>query len=119
MKRRRPEQELQRAVFQHIDARSARGVFAFHPANGGLRSKIEAKIFKGMGVRPGTPDVFCIKAGQICCIELKSERGRLSRAQRQTIEQLRAAGARVEVASSLDDALGHLERCGILRGRVQ
>jgi hypothetical protein len=32
--RRRPEDAIQRAVFQHLRTRAAPGVFAFHPANG-------------------------------------------------------------------------------------
>jgi hypothetical protein len=120
MKRRRHiEQDLQRAVFQHIDARSARGVFAFHPANGGWRSKIEAKILKGMGVRPGVPDVIAIKAGRVCALELKSEHGRLSPAQKETIDALKQAGAVVAVADNLDDALDKLELWGVLRGERQ
>jgi hypothetical protein len=31
--RRRPENVIQRAVFQHVRARAAPNVFAFHPAN--------------------------------------------------------------------------------------
>jgi hypothetical protein len=57
-RRQRPEQTIQRTVFQHIDARAAPGVFAFHPANGGYRKPIETKIMAGLGVRPGIPDVF-------------------------------------------------------------
>jgi len=30
-----PEQQIQRAVFQHLAIRAASTVFAFHPANGG------------------------------------------------------------------------------------
>jgi hypothetical protein len=118
-RRNRPEQALQKALFAHIDARSARGAFVFHPANGGLRSKIEARILKGLGVRAGVPDVIAIKSGHAVCLELKSERGRLSKAQQATIAALKAAGARVEGVNTLDDALAHLERWGILVGRVQ
>jgi hypothetical protein len=34
----RPEQQIQRAVFEHLAIRAASTVFAFHPANGGWRS---------------------------------------------------------------------------------
>ena len=36
-------------------------MFAFHPANGGWRSRVEAAILKGMGVRAGVPDIIAIK----------------------------------------------------------
>jgi hypothetical protein len=40
--RRRPEDAIQRAVFQHLRARAAPGVFAFHVPNGGYRKPVEA-----------------------------------------------------------------------------
>jgi hypothetical protein len=36
-RRRSPEATIQRAVFAHLRARGASGLFAFHPANGGYR----------------------------------------------------------------------------------
>ena len=45
--RHRPEQAIQRAVFDHLRQRGAPGTFAFHPPNGGWRSVIEAAILKG------------------------------------------------------------------------
>jgi hypothetical protein len=51
------EQDIQRAVFQHIAQRGVPGLFAFHPANGGYRRPVEAKILQGQGVRAGVPDV--------------------------------------------------------------
>jgi hypothetical protein len=50
-----PEQQIQRAVFEHLAIRAASTVFAFHPANGGWRSRVEAAILKGMGVRSRCP----------------------------------------------------------------
>jgi hypothetical protein len=38
--RQRPEQAIQRAVFQQIAARGVPGVFAFHVSNGGYRKPI-------------------------------------------------------------------------------
>ena len=67
----RPEQQIQRAVFQHLAARPARGVFAFHPWNGGARSAIEAAIMRGCGVRPGVPDIIAIMDGKAYALELR------------------------------------------------
>ena len=39
---RRPEQTIQRAVFEHLAWRRAPGVFAFRVPNGGWRSRTEA-----------------------------------------------------------------------------
>ena len=115
----RREQEIQKAVFAHLRQRGAQNVFAFHPANGGYRRPIEAAIFRSIGVVPGTPDVICIKDGQVFGLELKAEGGKLSEAQRATIEAMRLAGAVVEVATGIDQALAALEGWGLLRGRVQ
>jgi len=67
---------MQRAVFEHLAVRGAPGVFAFHPANGGYRRPIEAARLKGLGVRPGVPDVVAIHRGQVYAIELKTKHGR-------------------------------------------
>jgi hypothetical protein len=56
-RRRSPEGAIQSAVFAHLRARGAPGIFAFHPANGGYRKPIEAAILKGMGVVAGVPDI--------------------------------------------------------------
>jgi hypothetical protein len=112
----RAEQGIQSAVFQHLAVRAATGTFAFHPANGGWRSKVEAAIMKGQGVTPGIPDVIAIRDGQVFGLELKSESGRLSPAQRACHDRLVAAGAMCTTAFGLNHALGILETWGILKG---
>jgi hypothetical protein len=111
------EQQIQRAVFQHLRARGAPGVFAFHPANGGFRRLVEAKILQGLGVTSGVPDVIAIKEGRAYALELKAEGGRLSEAQQQVLIRLRAAGAMATHAHGLDQALRILEGWQLLRGR--
>jgi hypothetical protein len=113
----RPEQQIQRAVFQHLRARSAPNVFAFHPANGGYRRPIEAKILQGLGVTSGVPDIIAIKDGRTYALELKAESGKLTEAQEQVLIRLREAGAMATHAHGLDQALRVLEGWGLLRGR--
>jgi hypothetical protein len=105
-------------VFQHFAVRSAPGVFAFHPANGGYRKPIEAKILAGLGVRAGVPDVIAIKDGRCFALEIKAEGGRLSEAQEQALIALRDAGATAVHAHGLDQCLRLLEAWGLLRGRA-
>jgi hypothetical protein len=112
-----PEAQIQRAVFQHFRARGAPGVFAFHPANGGYRKPIEAKILQGLGVTSGVPDVIAIKDGKTYALELKAEGGKLTQAQEQALIRLREAGAMATHAHGLDQALRVLESWGLLRGR--
>ena len=116
--RNRPEDIIQRAVFEHLRIRSAPGIFAFHPANGGWRSHIEAAILKGLGVRAGVPDVIAVKDGRTYALELKPPGGRLTAVQNAAHAALRAAGAIVVTSYSLDDAVAQLERWGLLRGQA-
>jgi hypothetical protein len=115
---RSPEAAIQKAVFQHLRTRGAPGVFAFHPANGGYRKPIEAAILKGLGVRPGVPDVIAVYQGRTYGLELKVAGGRPTPKQLEAIAAMRAAGAIADVAVGLDAALRWLEEKGLLRGRA-
>ena len=48
----RPEQELQRAVVQLLSYAAVPGLIWYAVPNGGWRSKVEAAIFAGLGVKP-------------------------------------------------------------------
>jgi hypothetical protein len=115
----RPEQIIQRAVFDRLRARAARGVFAFHVPNGGYRKPIEAAIMKGLGVKAGVPDVVAIHRGRCYGLELKAQGGRATPKQLEAIAAMEAAGADCCVAEGLDRALAVLEQWGILRGHKQ
>jgi hypothetical protein len=112
------EAAIQRAIFTHLRTRAAPGVFAFHVPNGGYRLRVEAARLKGLGVRPGVPDVVAIHRGQVYAIELKRDGGRVTDAQIQAIEDIRAAGGHAQVCYGLDCALAVLEHWGLLRGRA-
>jgi hypothetical protein len=112
------EQAIQRAVFDHIRARGVPGLFAFHPANGGYRRPVEAKILKGMGLRAGVPDVILIHEGRCYAMEIKAPGGRATAAQLEALAEMEAAGAFTCVAEGLDRALAVLEQWRLLRGAV-
>jgi hypothetical protein len=116
--RHRPEDAIQRAVFDHIRVRGAPGLFAFHPANGGFRRPIEAKILKGLGVRAGVPDVIAIYQGRVYAMEIKAPGGRATAAQLEAIAAMEKAGAYTCVAEGLDRVLAVLEQWRLLRGAV-
>src|SRR5262245_11905044 len=118
-KRTRPEQAFQRAVFEHLRARGAPGVFAFHPGNGGYRKPVEAAILKSMGVVAGVPDVIAIHNGRCFALELKAEGARATDKQLATIAALREAGAFVGIAEGINRAIACLEAWGLLVGRCQ
>ena len=114
-RRQRPEQAIQRAVLEHLRLRGAPDLFAFHPANGGYRSPVEAMVLKGLGVTPGVPDVVIVHAGKCFGLELKAERGRVTPAQLDCHERMERAGAVVGVAVGIDEALAWLEGHDLLR----
>jgi hypothetical protein len=119
MKPRRVEQAIQKAVFQHIRQRGVPGLFAFHPPNGGQRSKIEAAIFRSLGVVSGVPDIIAIYQGRCYALELKPVGGRLSPVQTTAHVLLRQAGATISIAVGIDAAIRQLEQWGLLRGQTQ
>ena len=118
MRRRRPEQQLQRSVLEHLRLRGAPGIFFFHVPNGGARTAIEGAIFRSLGVVAGIPDLLIIRDGRTFALELKSELGRVTPIQTETQQRMQAAGAVVGVARGIDEAIVWLERHGLLRGKA-
>jgi hypothetical protein len=115
--RSRPEDQIQRAIFQHLRARKTPGTFAFHVPNGGKRRPIEAAIMKGLGVVAGTPDIIAIRDGHAFAMELKADDGRPTPKQIETMAAMDAAGASVALVKGLDAAIAQLEAWGLLIGR--
>src|SRR5690348_12761291 len=95
------EDDIQRAVFEHLRWRGLPDVFAFHVPNGGKRNRTEAAIFKGLGARAGVPDIIVVHQGRCFAIELKTEAGRLTIVQREAIAALERAGAATAVCRGL------------------
>jgi len=118
IRRAHPEDQIQRAVFEHLRVRGAPNVFAFHPANGGYRKPIEAAVLKSVGVRAGVPDVIAVHEGRCFGLELKAPGGRATELQLATIAAMEAAGAFCSVAEGLDTAPAVLEAWGLLRGQA-
>lgn len=113
------ENDIQRNVFRHFRQRSAPGVFAFHPKNGGVHQRgRRAGINTGLGVIPGVPDIIAIKDGKAFALELKTESGKASPVQTDILDRLAKAGATVGVAHGLSAALRWLEQQGLLVGRA-
>jgi hypothetical protein len=73
------EQQIQRAVLEHLKLRHAPGIYWFHVANDGYRAPIEAK---SLGVMAGGRDLILIRGGRTYGLELKAKGVRLTPAQR-------------------------------------
>src|SRR6516165_6399993 len=113
------EAEIQRAVCQHLTARPAHGLVWFHPANGGWRHHVEAARFVGLGVKAGVADLILLHDSKFHALELKAHaRSKVSKAQKQFIADVRAAGGKADIGYGLDDALRKFEAWGLLRGRM-
>jgi hypothetical protein len=82
LRRARPEQQIQKSVIEHLAWRARPGVWWTHIPLGGLRSKIEASILRGLGTTRGTPDLLIIASGKAHFLELKSAVGRVTPEQR-------------------------------------
>ena len=109
------EGQIHQAVVGHLRMRCRRGVHWHHPATGELRDAATAAKLQRMGVRAGLPDLLLLIEGRLHGLELKRERGgRVSPAQQAMHDELRAAGAIVETAKGLNEALGVLTTWGAL-----
>jgi len=118
MRRARPEDKIQRGVIAHLHARGVPNIFFFHVPNGGQRSKIEAAILYGLGVRAGVPDLFIVANGRTYAMELKAPSRWLSPKQDEAMVALERAGAITAVCDSIDQAVAVLEGWGVLRGKA-
>lgn len=113
-----PEQQIQRAVVQHLKVRGVAGLVFIHVPNGGKRKPIEAAIFKGIGVRAGASDLLLWQGGKSFALELKAPGGRPTEAQLEFIADMQQAGAFTCICEGLDPALRVLESWGLLRGAM-
>lgn len=89
-----------------------RELLIFAIPNGGRRNPREAKRLKREGVLPGVPDLFIPfkSLGYYgLFIEMKSEKGRLSKDQKDIQEKLKERGYRVVTCYSFDDAVKEIK----------
>lgn len=117
-RRAQPEAALQRAICQHLEARAAPGLVWWHVPNGGARSKAEAAIMVGLGVKRGVSDLHFLKGGKFYVLELKASGKTPTDEQDNFMNDVCAAGGSATWASKLDFALNLLEAWGLLRGKT-
>ena len=115
MKRQRPEQAVQRAVVEHLRQRAKPGVMYWHTPNGGKRTLREAAEFKRQGVLAGVSDLFLLHDGNFFALELKSDKGRLSEAQREFLDGVNDAGGYSAYAVGVDRAIEILKAWELIR----
>jgi hypothetical protein len=115
MKRKSHEDDIQKAVIAHLRLYGVRDMLFWHTPNGGKRSITQAVKFKALGVVAGIPDLLILHGGQLHALELKAPKGRVSFDQLSVMGNLKRAGAKVEFAFGLDEALRALRDWKLLR----
>lgn len=99
-----PELKIHIAIFNWIKAVAPQCI-PFHAANGGWRTASEGAQFQALGVLPGIPDIGVIASGGcVYWIEVKSDEGTLSKAQRAVHERFMLMSVPYAVCRSIDDA---------------
>ena len=76
--------------------------YLFHVSNGGYRNKQEAAKFASIGVIGGIPDLLCVWKGKLVGIEMKTEKGVLSKSQELIHAKWRAQGIEVVICRTLE-----------------
>lgn len=110
---RNAEARIQAAIITYVRT-VAPDVLIFHVPNGGLRSKSEAARMKWQGVVPGIPDLVLIgPGGRAYFLEVKTQEGRLSKAQSMMFWRLRGLHAHCHIVRSIDDVQAVLHAWGI------
>jgi VRR-NUC domain len=115
-RRSRPESDIQEAVCEHLRTRGRPGLVWFAVPNGGSRDVREAINLKRHGVTPGVADIVLLHDSKFFALELKTEQGRLSGAQRTFLAAVNEAGGFGAHAHGLDRAIATLEAWELLRG---
>src|SRR5262245_62416837 len=92
----------------------------WHTPNEGERSAEYAYHLKRMGVKAGVPDLmFLLKDQPPAFIEVKTDKGKLSLAQKAFRDSAVASGCKYAIALSVTDALRTLQEWGCLKGGVR
>lgn len=111
----RREELIHKAIVQYLKlAGAAHHFYWLHVPNGGSRNKIEAANLKRMGVIPGVADLMIVpEGGRAHWLEVKSETGKQSPAQKAFAATMEALGSPYAVVRSVDEAEAALKGWGI------
>lgn len=109
MSRKSPEADLQRLVIQHLRLRHKPGVLFLSIPNESKRSAVMGGHLKAMGMLPGAADLLIVVNGMAHFIELKSERGKQTKAQEEFECDCIGGDVPYEVCNSIGEALYALQ----------
>ena len=114
--RQQPEAAIQKAVVEHLDWRGVPGWQFWSTPNAAKRSLRLGHELRLQGMEAGVGDLSLVSpTGRYHELELKTAIGRMSPAQRERQERLKASGVICATAYGLDDALAKLTAWGAIR----
>lgn len=109
------EDQIQIALVANIRARAINGLVWAH-INNNPRSPRDGARLKAKGMIKGVPDMVYAYRGLTFWHEIKTEKGKLSPAQKEFHKRLEEAQHQVIITYGLDDAINQLVEIGLIRG---
>lgn len=110
---RHTEEQIQKGCVKWFDYKyPSLRLHLHHSPNGGKRDAAEAAKFKGMGVRPGFPDLLLLYPNRFypfMGIELKFCKGRQTANQKEYQRLFEGMGAKYVVCRSLDEFMREVD----------
>lgn len=103
------EHELQIQVAQYLNLVLPSQTAWHHSPNEGKHKIHYRKLQKKKGLHAGWPDIEIIHRGRFIGIELKTEKGRLSKAQKLCHSKITMAGGLITVCRSLEEVQKFVE----------
>lgn len=113
------ENALQQHVVRLLTAYGRPDIAWWHCPNGEWRDPRTAARLKKMGVKAGAPDIMMMIDGRFHGLELKTERGRVSKVQEEFCEAIERAGGFFHVAFGIDEAIGALNALYAFRDGIR
>lgn len=115
------EGKLHSQVCEFLDTFLPKPDAFYFPVPNGMHAKNRvavAKMKNRREIKPGIPDICIIHKGRSLFIELKTDRGVVSKVQTEMMEALTLAGAVCTVCRSLEEVAAFLEMTIGLKARV-
>lgn len=97
----RTESMIQKAVLDYLQMISKQEPIYYFRAGSGVFQTAQGRYVKTG--RPGVPDIICCAYGKFLGIEVKTEKGRQSQAQKQAEQDIDWAGGEYHIVRSVDD----------------
>ena len=108
------EHSIQKAIITYLRTQLRGRALVFHPMNN-PRNAIQGRRMKGQGMMAGVADICIVTKGSVAAfMEVKKERGKLSKVQQSFRDDCEALDIDYAVVRSVDDARETLEDWGLI-----